>query len=171
MVKKNNREEDYNILCFTIVSGKILEAYDSNGLADGYCKVGYLDESKTPNKTKWLLKTTVCNKTLEPHWSYSEAYWVPKFVKQIQLELFDHDIIGSDDFIGSVNVDISNLIEGTPEVEEYTLVKKDGKTKAASVLFMIQKCPTTDEFKIHCKNATKLELISNEIKKETNKLN
>ena len=68
------------------------------GRADPYCKVKY--------QGKQVAKTKVCNSTLDPCWNAVFEFTVPTHAPtegeaaDLLVEVFDHDLVGSDDFLG-----------------------------------------------------------------------
>ena len=68
------------------------------GRADPYCVVRY--------QGKKIAKTKVCSSTLDPCWNAVFEFTVPTHAPtegeaaDLLIEVFDHDLVGSDDFLG-----------------------------------------------------------------------
>ena len=76
---------------------------DSNGLSDPYCELYVLDDKLQVDK-KTKQKTKVIKKNLNPKWNETFTFQVPVTSKGIMIDMFDEDLIGSDEFMGTVTV-------------------------------------------------------------------
>ncbi|EFA81113.1 hypothetical protein PPL_05949 [Heterostelium album PN500] len=116
---------------FFVVSGKVKDGYDSNGLADVYVKIGYI--KKSSEKPEWFLKTPVIKNSLLPHWAFKQQQALDtSIISNIRIEMWDHDMIGSDDFIGGLTLDVSSIQNLTEEgtLLTYHLTNPDAKEEA-----------------------------------------
>lgn len=86
----------------TVHGARELKAADSNGYSDPYCIV------KANGKTH---KTPNIKKTLNPSWELS--FPLDKTIAGAELifEVWDHDTVGSDDFIGQVVLKFASLMD------------------------------------------------------------
>ncbi|CAM9882601.1 unnamed protein product, partial [Chrysoparadoxa australica] len=87
------------VVQITIVGCNDLRAADINGKSDPYCKF-YINDEKQ--------KTKVINGTLNPRWE--ETFDVLSYdasVQVIKFEVFDHDIGGGNDSLGTVDFPLS----------------------------------------------------------------
>merc|ERR1712110_590927 len=85
--------------------GEKLKSADSNGFSDPYVK---LQLGPQQHKSKTI------KKTLDPQWD--ESFEFKGVVKDLlsqplQLHVFDHDLFGKDDNLGTANVDLSSLLK------------------------------------------------------------
>lgn len=87
-------------LNFILHSGTNLVAADSNGLSDPFVeiKVG-----------KQTLKSTVQRRTLDPVWGETLEFDVWSVLDKVQITVYDWDIVGSNDFLGTYTCDSSPL--------------------------------------------------------------
>eukprot|EP01128_Nolandella_sp_AFSM9_P005130 TRINITY_DN2436_c0_g1_i1.p1 TRINITY_DN2436_c0_g1~~TRINITY_DN2436_c0_g1_i1.p1 ORF type:complete len:337 (-),score=120.76 TRINITY_DN2436_c0_g1_i1:124-1134(-) len=99
-------------------SASNLIAADVNGKSDPYIKwtCGYRKG-----------KSRVIKSNLNPVWRYTSASLVrvePNVV--LEVDIYDKDLVGSDDFLGHASIDISTLKAG--EINNIPLTAKKGKT-------------------------------------------
>lgn len=127
-----------NKLEVIVISGKNLAPRDANGKSDPYLRLFY-------GQTR--LKTAIQKKTLNPNWK-SESFFVPMEDNEntLRVQCWDWDLIGSDEFMGEVCIDLSKIPVNTPVTESYNLgpseVQKSKKGEAditGSVQLTIQK--------------------------------
>jgi len=104
-----------------VQGGKDLTAMDTNGKSDPYCVIEFNGEKH---------KTSRHDKTLHPAWNHSIP--LPKGTAPIDItfNVFDHDAVGSDDFLGTgtLNVEFANL----PQKHEIKLEARKGKKDKVS---------------------------------------
>ncbi|KAN0033250.1 hypothetical protein ACTA71_002674 [Dictyostelium dimigraforme] len=81
-----------------LVSGTVTNPTDNNGFSDPYLVIMAI---KPDNSfSKHLFKSNVCKKTLTPTWNQSEDFVVGDNITDIIVELWDHDVLSKNDFIG-----------------------------------------------------------------------
>ncbi|KAN0038110.1 hypothetical protein ACTA71_000282 [Dictyostelium dimigraforme] len=113
---------------FTIFDGTISEAHDDNGLCDPYVVFNYV---KPDGKQKAFYRSSVCRKTLTPHWDEKGSYQLKKNVKQLVITLWDQDLLKKNDYIGSATIDFQSIIQDKPlngKVDFFDDSKKLGGT-------------------------------------------
>ena len=82
------------------------------GRADPYCVVKY--------QGKRVAKTKICNSTLDPCWNAVFEFTVPTHAPtegeaaDLLIEVFDHDLVGSDDFLGCAIIPHEHLLRPHP---------------------------------------------------------
>lgn len=117
-VPENSNPHLSYVLGLIIVSATDLEAKDSNGFSDPYCK------ASVSNKTK---STPYINKTLNPIWQHKMTLYAPALfflaatdalathseIQDLQddlvLTLYDHDFGSADDFLGYARVQLASI--------------------------------------------------------------
>lgn len=93
---------DTGLLKIDILDAQHLLAMDPNGKSDPYVE-GYLNNNR-------VFKTKIVKKTLNP--TFNETFSIPIKSKQRQqlcLKLFDWDLTGNDDKLGSVKIDLHKI--------------------------------------------------------------
>ncbi|KAN0040447.1 hypothetical protein ACTA71_008784 [Dictyostelium dimigraforme] len=113
---------------FFVVSGKVSKGYDSNGLADPFVRIGYI--SKKTGKTEFFLKTKSCKNTLIPEFQHKQDQELDTDdFDKIIIEMYDHDLIGKNDFIGKTTIESSTLSSLTKEgtLNRYYLFNENDK--------------------------------------------
>uniref|UniRef100_A0A7S3DCA9 Ras GTPase-activating protein n=1 Tax=Palpitomonas bilix TaxID=652834 RepID=A0A7S3DCA9_9EUKA len=91
-------------LIVTVVEARGLAAADSTGFSDPYVKV----KIKNGRDTIQTDKTSVQKRTLNPVWNQSYEFEVLS-ADVLQVHVYDHDVVGSDDFLGSALVHLSSI--------------------------------------------------------------
>lgn len=82
------------------------------GRADPYCRIKY--------QGRELFKTKVCSSTLDPCWNCCYELTVPTHATteggaaDLLVEVYDHDLIGSDDFLGCAVIPHDHLLTPHP---------------------------------------------------------
>ncbi|EGC33062.1 hypothetical protein DICPUDRAFT_81148 [Dictyostelium purpureum] len=119
-----------------IDNGIVLDGTDGNGLSDPYVVLVALGPN---NKSKQVYRSSVQKKTLEPSWSEKGTMKFKDTYTQLRVELWDQDIIGRNDFIGSNIIDVKN--HGAAQKFDTEVYKeKDGsKDLTGSVKFQFEK--------------------------------
>ncbi len=84
-----------------IGSGKGLIAMDRGGTSDPYVKCVQGQEK--------LFQTRVISKTVNPVWGETFATFVDNPFKPIAFQVFDKDLVGSDDFMGEAQFDLLDI--------------------------------------------------------------
>jgi len=116
-------------LVVTIIDGRGLAIKDSNGKSDPYLNIWC---GATKNKTK------VQKKTLDPVWN--ETFVIPYSAcakKNLEIECWDHDSVGKDEFMGEFSISIDNLPLGETK-QWYKLEMSTNKGKKGKVSGDIQ---------------------------------
>jgi calcium/calmodulin-dependent protein kinase I len=119
---------DFECLRIVVESGKDLAPKDANGKSDPYLRVFC---------GPYKYKTKVVKKTLDPVWS-NEIFEIPaNFAKvnPIEIECWDWDVIGTDDFMGefSFKADVVGIGETTTKAFTLEKPKQKSKKKAGDV--------------------------------------
>jgi len=121
--KKVLKELDWKTLKIQVHAGKALAPKDPNGKSDPYVTL-WCGSSK-PFKTK------IKYKTLNPEWN-EEIFELPANVcdgKTLEFEVWDHDLIPPDEFMGRVCVPVDSIQKGNVYKDWYTLEKSGDKSK------------------------------------------
>lgn len=85
-----------------VLSAKGLPSADRNGFSDPFCKLSVNE--------KIVFKSKVQKKTLDPVWDESFETSIKNRIRStFKVEVFDWDISGGDDFLGSALVDLKSL--------------------------------------------------------------
>jgi len=85
------------------IEGKDLMPKDLNGLSDPFVVV-QTEDPLNPKKPKKLWKSKIEKKTLNPSWKLEQYLLQLDFHKDIVFIVYDHDLIGRKEFMGSVQV-------------------------------------------------------------------
>ncbi|KAM9984864.1 hypothetical protein ACTFIY_009296 [Dictyostelium cf. discoideum] len=100
-----------------LIEGTVTTATDNNGFSDPYLVIIAIKPDNSFSKI--LFKSNVCKKTLTPTWNQVENFFVKDNVTDIIVELWDHDVLSKNDFIGrsiiSMNTVRSKGYDGTLE--------------------------------------------------------
>ncbi|MCQ2817031.1 MAG: TerD family protein [archaeon] len=126
---------------FTFLSGQDLLSADWNGKSDPYALIPKGQRGILNFPSKKGFKTHHKNNTLNPIWNQSfDIRLNPNECSLIRIEVYDYDVIGSDDFLGSNNYSFEFLggIDKTKyfckeETLPLSIMKKDKKTKKESL--------------------------------------
>ena len=97
-----------------VISAKNLVAADSNGFSDPYAMVGVGKSKKQ--------KTRVIKKDLSPEWNQKFTFKINDPKESVIVEVYDKDLIGSD-FLGDVQIPLTNLVKSQEKVAWYKLCK------------------------------------------------
>jgi len=117
--------EVFNELVIKVVAGRDLAIKDANGKSDPYLNI-WCGSSK--NKTK------IMKKTLNPEWS--ETFVIPYSVcvkKTIEIDCWDHDTVGKDEFMGEFKISVDSLPVGETLSKWYTLQASNQRGKKGKV--------------------------------------
>ncbi|CAG0894659.1 unnamed protein product [Cyprideis torosa] len=103
------------LMDFTILRARNLQAKDRNGFSDPFC------ELKLNGRTQFL--SQIHFKTLNPKWEENVVTEVPADGQHLILILWDYDVIGQNDFLGSVTFSVETLrkIAENPQGEWFKL--------------------------------------------------
>jgi hypothetical protein len=111
---------------------------DRGGTSDPYVKIELL-QGKPGHQTRATAKTSVVNKTLDPEWYEEHVFDVDADKAAncllLRVAVWDHDLVGSDDYLGEVDVDLQRTF-GTlpghwmkPDASSYEIVDPKEKVK------------------------------------------
>jgi len=126
--QKEEPEPNWEALRIRILRGCNLAPKNSNGKSDPYLKL-WCGQYKYKSKKK--------TNTLVPEWNET-AKLIPSTIcttKRIEVECWDWDLIGSDNFMGQFSIDpaiIQKLVLDQPEVFEFYLEPKPQTKKSAT---------------------------------------
>ncbi|XP_050442650.1 uncharacterized protein LOC126846867 [Adelges cooleyi] len=109
----NSKKRTKGTLLLLVKDAKNLQAVKSNGTSDPFCK-SYLLPDKGRNSKQ---KTNVARKTCNPSWNQTITYRdiSPEELAERSLELtvWDHDRLGSNEFLGGVRLSLgSGMYDG-----------------------------------------------------------
>ncbi|KAK5575058.1 hypothetical protein RB653_010313 [Dictyostelium firmibasis] len=99
-----------NPFTIKLEEGTITNPTDSNGLSDPYLIIMAIKPDNSLSKV--LFKSTVCKKTLTPVWNESGEFFVNDNVSTLMVELWDHDVLSKNDFIGRTIISMYSLVAG-----------------------------------------------------------
>eukprot|EP01121_Diplochlamys_sp_Union-15-3_P013157 TRINITY_DN4049_c0_g1_i1.p1 TRINITY_DN4049_c0_g1~~TRINITY_DN4049_c0_g1_i1.p1 ORF type:complete len:189 (-),score=32.43 TRINITY_DN4049_c0_g1_i1:3-569(-) len=102
------------ILKIQLISGSNLPAKDLNGLSDPYC-VFECGNQKAKSK--------VINNTVSPKWNETIMLNIPDVDKGVNVTVWDHDAIMSDDKMGSFFLDLKSLQPNIPVTRDVKVEK------------------------------------------------
>ena len=94
----------------TAIEARDLMSADSNGLSDPYFKIphrqyGVVDLPGKKNRSKTI------KKTLNPTWNHTfDMEFNPNLCTKLQIQVYDYDLIGKDDLIGTANIDLNWML-------------------------------------------------------------
>ena len=100
------------VLTIGIIAARGLEAMDSNGTSDPYVVVHVGSEKR---------KTKVIQKELNPQWNEKFDILVTDVQGTLRLQVYDKDLIGSDDLIGETMIPISTFVGKKLTQKWYTI--------------------------------------------------
>ena len=127
----------------TAIEARDLMSADSNGLSDPYFKIphrqyGVVDLPGKKNRSKTI------KKTLNPTWNHTfDMEFNPNLCTKLQIQVYDYDLIGKDDLIGTANIDLNwMLTAGQDTFDQWIPLnvtdKKKGNIQKGSVHVKIQ---------------------------------
>ncbi|CAF1101576.1 unnamed protein product [Rotaria sordida] len=134
-INNSNIEQVYwTEIC--IERGRDLAAKDISGSSDPYIKVLY------GNEEKYI--TNIISKNLNPVWNEKFTFFVHDLNIPIYFNIFDHDIIGGDDSMGTTKIDLyklplDKLYAATLELENER--RRDGKIGIIKISIIITPKP------------------------------
>eukprot|EP01113_Clastostelium_recurvatum_P031995 TRINITY_DN4059_c0_g1_i4.p2 TRINITY_DN4059_c0_g1~~TRINITY_DN4059_c0_g1_i4.p2 ORF type:complete len:122 (-),score=38.15 TRINITY_DN4059_c0_g1_i4:157-522(-) len=86
-----------------VMRGKNLVARDLNGLSDPYVKVSIRDR---------VLQTKYVENNLNPDWGEEFSFSMSAVKGMLMFEVWDHDTVGRDDFMGMAVTKLDDLEPG-----------------------------------------------------------
>eukprot|EP00479_Gromia_sphaerica_P009375 TRINITY_DN392_c0_g1_i6.p1 TRINITY_DN392_c0_g1~~TRINITY_DN392_c0_g1_i6.p1 ORF type:complete len:476 (-),score=106.72 TRINITY_DN392_c0_g1_i6:49-1425(-) len=104
-----------------IVKGLNFPAMDMFGTSDPFCEI-YLTQ---PDGEKKKQKTKKDMRTLNPQWDASFNFRVTTTLCNLRVDVFDYDATSDNDFIGYVEIPLSDLSHQTRVEKEYHLHLSD----------------------------------------------
>jgi len=125
---REEKSHKFSAVTVQILSGQDLISKDSNGKSDPYVTV-WCGANK-PYKTK------IKKKTLNPEWKDEKVTFSSQVAtgKKIEFEVYDHDIIPPDEFMGRLEIAVDSLEVGKVYKQQYPLqAVTDNKKKAGKV--------------------------------------
>ncbi|KAM3225807.1 hypothetical protein ACQJBY_058488 [Aegilops geniculata] len=88
-------------LTVRVIGARNLRAMDFNGFSDPYVKL---------QVGKQRFKTKVVKMNLNPEWDQEFSFVVADVREVLKLDVYDEDMIGTDDFLGQVRVTLDDLL-------------------------------------------------------------
>jgi len=113
-------ETHTRIVVLQVIQAKGLQAADANGTSDAFVTV-QLEAAISTRK----LKTKVIKSTLEPVWDQKFRIPVQGRVGQLKLQVYDHDVLSANDFLGIAKISLHMLEPGGDPVEEWIALRGD----------------------------------------------
>ena len=107
------------VLTIGIIAARGLEAMDSNGTSDPYVVVHVGSEKR---------KTKVIQKDLNPQWNEKFDILVTDVQGTLRLQVYDKDLIGSDDLIGETMIPLSTIVGKKLTQKWYTILNSSKVT-------------------------------------------
>jgi hypothetical protein len=89
----------------SVVEARGLPPADSDGFSDPYAKVKLMRGAETLKR----FQTAFVDKTLNPKWDVDFVFDIPHPVVTLRFTVWDHDTVGSDDFLGVTQLQLSDL--------------------------------------------------------------
>ena len=111
-------EKRSRIVIVHVVQARGLQAADANGASDAFVAV-QLEGSIWPKP----MKTKVMKSTLDPVWDEIFRIPVQGRVGQLKLQVFDHDMLSANDFLGLAKISLHMLKAGGEPMEEWISLK------------------------------------------------
>ncbi|KAN0038097.1 hypothetical protein ACTA71_000269 [Dictyostelium dimigraforme] len=128
----------------SIRNGTVAEATDSNGLSDPFVIIWSIDSEGQPDKS--LYKSKVCKKTLSPNWDESGILKIKPSYKSLIVELWDHDLLTANDFIGRATIFIGGLTSYNPFNDCISVYDGKKSTPSGTVSLSITKTSKSSNF-------------------------
>jgi Ca2+-dependent lipid-binding protein len=100
-----------------VIEAMNLMAADRGGTSDPFAVIRLKGSSRMPN----TFKTRVVSKNLNPVWNERFTLNVQESDKSLILDVFDEDILGSNDFLGRIKLPLSDIVNGQPVQAWYPL--------------------------------------------------
>lgn len=112
-----------------IIEGRNLKAADSNGFSDPYVKLLIHDKKE--------LKTKIIKKSLNPKWD--EVFHIEGLPEKgsFVIQVWDWDMVGSDDFLGSGAVPYSSAIYSKAKERWINITDEDGSQGDVHIVLQV----------------------------------
>ena len=112
-----------------------LVAADSNGSSDPFAVVGVAGAEEKAGS----VRTRVIPKTLDPEWNEALILTLPPMNREpLVVQVFDHDLLGANDFLGEVCVPLSALELGEVVDDVFDLQPRTHKADEVSGSIALQ---------------------------------
>ena len=108
------------VLRVSLTSGKNLMIADVGGTSDPYCKLMLIKDKNYADPVK-LQTSKIIPKNLNPYWGETFYFNNCKRSDLLLVKCYDHDLVGSDDYLGTVCVSLANLVVNKPVDQWFTL--------------------------------------------------
>ncbi|EKX53423.1 hypothetical protein GUITHDRAFT_54647, partial [Guillardia theta CCMP2712] len=89
-----------------VIKAKSLKRMDMAGLSDPYVMLSMTGGGGWRKKAK---KTKIVRNNLNPEWNQEFSFPVTDLEQKVELILYDHDDLGSDDIMGYVIVPVADF--------------------------------------------------------------
>jgi hypothetical protein len=129
--------EGGHVLEVSVFRGRNLAAKDSNGTSDPYLQVGLTGGAKKKFVRKSIRKTRRIKKTLNPQFSAATWKWSADELRKanaqgVRIEIWDHDLLSADDFMGQLSFALSPDSPFTVDTEWRAVLSREGKSDRVS---------------------------------------
>jgi len=113
------------VLTVELVEAKELTAADFGGTSDPFCTIQFQNE---------MQRSKTVNKNLNPVWNETFQFKMEpnSTARELVLEVFDFDKLGSNDFLGRAVVSCDALSTDAPREIWVSLTSKDERSKPTS---------------------------------------
>lgn len=124
-INLNDTVVDTGMLTLCIVGAKNLKAADRNGFSDPFANVIYNDKN--------ILKTQVIKKNCNPEWNEQIQVPIKSRVRgDLKVHLYDWDMAGDNDYLGTSVIDLVNMKLNTEETLEVPIIDQGTLTIKAT---------------------------------------
>ena len=121
----------------SVLSAKNLLAADRGGTSDPYVRLQIGNAPKSAQKTK------VVKKTLQPEWNETFVFRIDGADRRgsLNMECLDYDLLGSDDSLGRVSINLGSLVPDKYYTEWYNLGQDSTNMGQVHVHYKLTKLP------------------------------
>lgn len=154
---------DFTNACLSvkILNAKNLLAMDSINL--GYKKIqGKSDPYVKIKFGQQKFKTSIIEKDLNPVWNEHHSFPIPDPCPEtLSLELFDYDVIGADDKLGFVEIDLTKVLSNRNQVQRFVDHPLDTQGNISFNVMYLEEgnTPTSSESKIKGAVQTETKIV------------